>query len=293
MRGLLLEGELLRLLDRFAEEGIEVAILKGIPQQREIYGRLGTRRIADNDLLVRRRDVARAAETLTALGYAGRRGWSLEEALAGVSEYCFTARRGNATAYVDLHWEVIPAKLLPISEEDVWSGMRRSDLRGRPTWTPDVPLGVMIACYQVLTHIHEGPERVAELGAWWSQISADDRRRAHAFAGSVECPEVVELPLRIAWLLDLFDEEPTGSVLTRLQARPFASRLRSERPVDGLLKLSGRLVLAGRRRLLPYLWSRVFVSRREAPLTPGGRSKWSHFLGPHVGRVINAVFPRP
>ncbi len=292
MRGLLLEGELLRVLDRFAQLGIVAAILKGVPQQRAIHGHLGARRLCDNDLLVHRRDVVRAAQALRSLGYGSRSEWQLSDALDNVSEYCLSLERNGTVVPVDLHWEVIPARLFPIGEEEIWAQMRRTDLRGRQAWTPSFSLGVLIACDQVLTHIHRSPVRIPELASWWNRATEHEREAAHCFADRVGCPELLNLPLRIAWCLGHLRDEPRASATTRVQARCFVSRLKRNRPVDGLLMAWGRLAPMGPRRATVYVWSRFFVSDRELFQTPGAASRWSRTLGPRVGRVANAILPR-
>ncbi len=292
MRSLSLEGELLRVVDHFAKAGIEVAVLKGVHQQRTIYGHVGSRMLADNDLLVRRRDVLRTGKLLEAIGYRPSVKWSLEEALRSIDEFGYVRQAQGRGLVVDLHWGVLPAKLLPVTEADIWSQMRRTDLRGRAIWTPHFALGILIAAWQAVAHVSTDPARFGELATWWNQASPDKRASAHELAKRLGCPEILAFPLRTAWQLGVLDEEPAASVTSRIHARLFAARVARNRPVRGLLVVSGRLFPAGPRRSLAYVWSRFRVSDAELSQTPGAASPWSHTLGPRIGRIVNAVFPR-
>lgn len=292
MRGLALEGALVSVLDALKDANIEVALLKGVHQQRAVHGRMGARRLSDNDVLVHRRDVAGTAKVLETLNYRPVEKWRLEEALGCRHEFSFVLEKSGAILPLDLHWRVAPEGLLAADEDTIWGEMQRSDIRGRSTLTPSFALGILIAAYQVLAHLESGDARTRELALWWNKSSSSERDQAHRFAEKVGCSEVLNVSLRAAWHLGALDDEPPASTLGRIDARAIAGHMEKGRLLRGPLMLAARLIPWGPRRSLAYLWSRVWVSSSELPITAGATSTWSRMLGPRVGRVVNALVPR-
>lgn len=83
---LALEAELRRTVGALARESIHVIVLKGVPLVRRPYGRLDARPITDNDLLVRRRDAAKARDVFVAP-------WKLSSAATPSARWCGRLRR--------------------------------------------------------------------------------------------------------------------------------------------------------------------------------------------------------
>ncbi|HEX8558469.1 MAG TPA: nucleotidyltransferase family protein [Pyrinomonadaceae bacterium] len=108
-RNTLLAGELARLARLFESGGAPLLAYKGPALAVQAYGDLSLRRFIDLDVVVRRRDVARAGALLRAQGFVKPDG--LTE-----SHERFLLRRQHNLAYtsgggkliVELHWEVAP-----------------------------------------------------------------------------------------------------------------------------------------------------------------------------------------
>ncbi len=78
IRSLLLTAELLRLLDLFAEHGIQAVPFKGPVLAASAYGDVALREYCDLDILVRKRDLRRTRKLGVSQGYHAYR-WNLEK----------------------------------------------------------------------------------------------------------------------------------------------------------------------------------------------------------------------
>jgi hypothetical protein len=121
-RNTLLAGELLRAARAFEAAGVPLLAYKGPALALQAYGELRLRRFVDLDVIVRRRDVARAGELLLSLGF--RKPERLTPAhekflLRRQHNLAFTREEGGLI--VELHWEVAPAPYASVPiDEMVW-----------------------------------------------------------------------------------------------------------------------------------------------------------------------------
>src|SRR5438876_3859961 len=120
---------LTEVLTAFAREGVSVIVLKGAHLAEVVYGNRALRPMADADLLVRSRDLARAEATLVGLGY-GRL-----ESTTGEVDYAFHhhlrpfVRTGVAT--IEIHWTVArPIVAFTIDVDGLWARARRAVIAG-------------------------------------------------------------------------------------------------------------------------------------------------------------------
>jgi hypothetical protein len=106
-RNLFLTGELFRIRDRLAAEGIQALALKGPVLGWWLYGHPGLRRFHDLDLLVEQAELDRAVQLFSELGYYGEvgRNGRLKIVPSGGQISLF---RKAPRAEVDLHWNLAP-----------------------------------------------------------------------------------------------------------------------------------------------------------------------------------------
>jgi hypothetical protein len=120
VRNLHLAGELLRLTALLERGGVAPLALKGPALAMAAYGAIVLRQFTDLDLLVRKREAARAVEILGSDGYAPRAGHELAD-LERPGTYEIAMARAGALTDIDLHWRLIPPYFpLALDSEDLW-----------------------------------------------------------------------------------------------------------------------------------------------------------------------------
>ncbi len=109
------------LCGAFEAAAIPALTLKGFPVVLSVYGQVGLRPVEDLDFLVRPEDVSRALALLGARGYhlwpvwqAALRNVGLPHILEHKGEIGLASDRG---VVVDLHWEAIPRRAAPPTDE--------------------------------------------------------------------------------------------------------------------------------------------------------------------------------
>jgi hypothetical protein len=165
------------VLGRFAERGIEVALLKGAAMLATSYADLGLRYMADVDILVPTADRRRAIALLGECGFVPVDGFSPDavDAImpATTPSYGF---RDAAGLSVDLHWHVLHQSRQPHADAAFWEAARRLEFRGLPIrvldpsdrllhvlahglrWNEVAPLRWVIDSALILTGTAGGPD---------------------------------------------------------------------------------------------------------------------------------------
>ncbi len=99
-RGLLLTGELLRLLKRWEGAGVQAIPFKGPALAVQLYGDPALRQYDDLDVIVRAADFQPAQDIALALGWLPREQHS--------HHHTFSLWRGDLEIILELHWEFMP-----------------------------------------------------------------------------------------------------------------------------------------------------------------------------------------
>lgn len=140
-RHLLFEKALADVDDAFREAGIDFLVLKGMALGYLVYPDPATRPMTDIDLLVRPRDVGRAAKRLEGLGYQPlehHQGFT-EELVRFGGELSFGRTPGP---FLDLHWLLEQYErlrgLIRIDEEALWQRAMSYTMGGRRLKTPSL-----------------------------------------------------------------------------------------------------------------------------------------------------------
>ena len=136
-RNTILTAELCRLLERFAESGIDAIPYKGPVLALFAYGNLALRRFVDLDVIVRKTDVLQAREILLNEGYTSTKSLSLsQQELLLRTQHNLQFSRDNHRLIVELHWDVAPRLFASSINTD---RLRRDsitiDLNGTPVKT--------------------------------------------------------------------------------------------------------------------------------------------------------------
>lgn len=161
-----LELDLHDVLDALGAASIEAAVLKGLPLTRSVYGRLDSRQMVDNDILVHRADAPAAVEALRTLGYSPWLSLDMRDAMDAGKELKLV-RGGSAP--VDLHWAIFEPLLQPIPEKVVWSHTRLIELGGRTVRVLDRPLTLIHLAAHYAHHGFREKRILRDLVTAWEQ----------------------------------------------------------------------------------------------------------------------------
>jgi hypothetical protein len=172
-RNVLLAGELVRISRLFEGSGVGLLAYKGPALAVQAYGDLSLRRFVDLDVIVRRRDVARAGELLLSLGFSKPAGLTAGHErflLWRQHNLAFTGGGGRLT--VELHWEVSSERFASVPlGEGAWAR------------APTVPLlGSGVRCLApedlLLALAVHGTKHLWERLAWVCDVAALVNSRA-------------------------------------------------------------------------------------------------------------------
>jgi len=109
-KSLFLTRELIRILDEFDSLAIEVLPYKGVTLAETVYGDVALRQSGDIDLLIRPRDVKRAKDALSKLGYTPQLSFSpREEDAYLISGYETTFDSPLGRNLLELQWALQPS----------------------------------------------------------------------------------------------------------------------------------------------------------------------------------------
>lgn len=198
IQSLTLAGEMLELARRLERAGIPVIALKGPALAVHAYGAIGLRPQMDVDLLVRARDVDRAAVSLENAGYARVKSLAPgQEAAFREIEYHHSFA-GPAGTSVELHWGIIKRQFgLSVREDLWWSGTQRVSLGGGEVTT----LGNELTLAYLAIHgaKHEWPH-VRWIGdiAAVARLMPMDWDRVRAVSASLGTLRMTRLALAVA-----------------------------------------------------------------------------------------------
>ncbi len=131
-RNTVLTAELCRLLERFAESGIEAIPYKGPVLAQFAYGNIALRRFVDLDVIVRKTDVLQAREILLNEGYAPTKSLSLsQQELLLRTQHNLQFSRDHHRLVVELHWDVAPHLFASsVNTDRLWQDLITIDLNG-------------------------------------------------------------------------------------------------------------------------------------------------------------------
>ena len=140
-RNTVLTAELCRLITLLADHGIEAIPYKGPVLALFAYDNLALRRFVDLDVIVRKTDVLKAREILSAEGYTPTKSLSFsQQELLLRTQHNMQFSRDNRRLIVELHWEVAPHLFAStVNAETLWRDLATVNLNGAEvkTLSPD------------------------------------------------------------------------------------------------------------------------------------------------------------
>ena len=156
-RNTVLTAELCRLITLLADRGIEAIPYKGPSLALFAYDNLALRRFVDLDVIVRKTDVLKAREILSAEGYTPTKSLSLnQQELLLRTQHNMQFSRDNRRLIVELHWEVAPHLFAStVNAETLWRDLVTININGTEVKTLSADDLLFSLCVHGSRHLWE------------------------------------------------------------------------------------------------------------------------------------------
>lgn len=130
---ILVTAELLSLAERLHDGGVSLIPLKGPVLSQLLYGSINQREFDDLDILIRREDLKKTKEILTAQGYQPEQMVNpVQESVAIRSRHHFQFFNPGSGCTVEVHWEISPRFYsFNLDLGEVWNRVQPVTLSGR------------------------------------------------------------------------------------------------------------------------------------------------------------------
>lgn len=171
---LVLEGELLAIVRELEAANIGCMVLKGVPLTHRLHGRLDARVMVDNDLLVHRSDVLKAARCLGALGYKHVSFHTAEGDLrSDFQSAMFKPTVSGATVRAELHWSAFPPRMYSVPEALQWARTENLAFKGQTLRVFDAPMTLVHLASHFAQHRCTHPRILEDIAAAWNRWHSD------------------------------------------------------------------------------------------------------------------------
>ena len=223
-RNLVLEYELRNIVSILADSDIPLLVLKGIPLTRRLHGSLSARKILDNDILVPRSDVPRAARCLERLGYRLCDYHTIEGDLrSNFQSVLFRDLPNGFRLWVELHWSAFPTNMFSVSERLQWARSETAQLGPTPMRVFDPTMTIIHLASHFAQHLCAEPRILRDVAAAWRRWGdTTDPADLHWLASATGVTNALAYSLNAAkdlgWVrqpLPVFDA-PKATMLAKL-----------------------------------------------------------------------------
>jgi hypothetical protein len=204
--GLLLTGELIRLLKVLHDNGIEAIPYKGPAMAVSLYGSVARRQFCDLDILVRRADVWEASRVIEAQGF---------EPLFPIPEkmrarfarqaYVRLFRRDAGRTVVELHWGITESYwAVQFDADAVWQRLEPMSLQGVTVFTPCPEDLLLMLCVHLGRHGSDKLEGIGSIAELLRRTQDCNWERIWQRSREMHCRRMLEFGLLLAHgLLDV------------------------------------------------------------------------------------------
>ena len=231
VHNLLRSHELLRVLRRFREQGIEALAFKGPVLGQDAYGDVGLRPFGDLDLLLHRRDLLKAKAMLSSEGYRPDRVMDeAEEATYLNDQFAYGLVHEGRGVEIELHWALTHRRFaFRVDTEAVWDRSRTVTFGGEPVRTLGPEDLLVFLCVHGAKHEWKQLVWLCDVAELLRRNPGIDGARVLELARAARCERMLRLGLRLAhrWfgaplpsrLGPLPERNPKGDRLERQVAR--------------------------------------------------------------------------
>lgn len=218
-------AELFQLTERFAALEIKFLATKGPVLAQRCYGDAGGRQYSDLDLVVRHRDIRRASEAMSELGYRPRVPLDAIAADKIPGEYVFRNSRTNAL--VEFHTErTFRYHPRPLQVDKIFERSTRLRIGDREVPALSLEDELILICIHSAKHLWEQLSWVADVAALISSSPALEWDRVMAGARKVGAERMLGLGLRLA--SDMLDVSLPAEVAADVRRDSGGSRLAAQ-----------------------------------------------------------------
>jgi hypothetical protein len=215
--GVLLTGELVRLLKVMEAHGITAVPYKGPAVALKLYGNVARRQFADLDILVRRRDVWEASRVLEAEGFEpvvpiprAMRARLLSHA------YVRMFHRGSSRTLVELHWDIAePYWAVRFDADAMWRRLEPLSLPGATAYVPCAEDLLLLLCVHGVRHGSDKLEGIGSIAALLRNTPDLDWDRIWRHAAEMHCQRILAFGLLLASGLFELPMPPQAAAVSR------------------------------------------------------------------------------
>lgn len=287
-QNLALVGTFLRFYRELEKQGVKSAIFKGPALALLAYNDLFLREFGDVDVFVDKKDVKTTQKQLLTLGYKPlpERDPPLSESffqsdrfLSVTTEHTFA--RQFPTGVIDVHWEVQPSHLLPLTSTEVLANTVDISLEGRAVRTIEPNLLFVVLTAHASKHAWDRLIWICDIAQLLDNYRDLDWRRVYDFADRLNVSEMVTLGLLLS---NRFFDAKLPSIALERKTKTLDSLV--EDVVHNLpaMKLEGEGLM-------------VRYCRFSATLLSGAQAKFRflarEFLQPTVPDLLRLKLPEP
>ena len=192
-----LTGELFRLLELFAKQGISVLVIKGPALAAQGYADPSVRTYGDLDLLVRQRDIRRATELMILSGYQAAVPLAAIDAGKIPGQYLFS--KPDSKLLVELHNDLTLRYFpRPLPLEDFFARQARVRLETREVPAPCLEDHLVLICVHGAKHFWQRLSWIADVAGLVAQQTDIDWERAALSSKAVQSEHLLNTGLRLA-----------------------------------------------------------------------------------------------
>lgn len=227
-RALLMTAELIKIADLFQAAGIPAIPYKGPVIAVQAYGDITVREFVDLDIFVRQRDMAKANEIATGLGYAPKFLWALSDSRTSSlvpCEYAFTNKARGVM--VELHTEETSRYFpVPPDIDDLWRRTVQVALSGHQVRTFAPEDGLPILCIHGSKDMWERISWIADVAELLRAHPQFDWEAALLLAQSLRAERMLHLGLELA--AGLLEAPLPQEIQARVREDRVATQMASE-----------------------------------------------------------------
>jgi hypothetical protein len=197
LSNLAMTAELFRVLELFRQSEIECVVVKGPVLSLRAYGQPAVRQYADLDLLLRQKDIPRAAEILVDTGYDSRISAEAIRSRKIPGEYRFRAQ--DTEIILELHTErTLRYFPLPLPIEKYFQSKTSLSLDGRPVPALSAEHEFVLISVHGATHFWERLMWICDVAAMVHNHPQLDWNMIRRSAAEVGAERMVRVALRLA-----------------------------------------------------------------------------------------------